>query len=249
MSSKVESIDERRQQRQEYMKEYNKHYRQTHRTEIIAYRRRNYAIKRERVLAQNQVCLSKQHPYESIYDTTDKSIIELMDNKTNEFYNAFESYLKEKTELTEDEIKHVYKLAKSAHNSITARHGFDFERAIRTYLLNQFANKGLYLYYQVPFDGCRIDFVVTKEVNDREKLDISQAIIISAKTTLSTTWRQDQHLFDKCKSYIMLTLDGTIPTETFPDNVYFCFLRNTETKGFILSADDLITTIISILLD
>ena len=148
----------------------------------------------------------------------------------------------------DDQIKIVYKKAASAYNSSVSRHGYNFEKEIRWYLLQQLKDSGLYVYYQVRFDGCRVDFVVSAEANDREKLDMTKAFIVSTKTHKTSAWREDMHLYDKCKAYVLLMLDDRVPSDTLPDNVYFCSVKNNTTFNHILSFADLIPTIKKVLL-
>ena len=247
--------EEQKEQRLAAQREYMRNYRAAHREELAEKKRTWYAIKRNRVLAQNQANRLRKLPYETLPDddssiaTRDAtSILAAIDCPDNEFYDDLVKYLKDNTELNDEQIKIVYQKAASAYNSSVARHGFNFEREIRLYLLQQLKDSGIYVYYQVRFSGCRVDFVVSAEANDREKLDMTKAFIVSTKTRMTNAWREDMHLYNKCKAYVLLTLDDRVPSDTLPDNVYFCSVKNNTTLNHILSFADLIPTIKKVLL-
>ena len=245
------SDEERRAAQREYMRKY----RAAHREELAAKKRLRYAMNRNRILAQNKQSSLREVPYETLADDADIEIRDasyILDSietlEKNEYYLDLVKYLKDNTQLNDDQIKTVYQKAASTYNSAVSRHGANFEREVRIYLLQQLKDSGLYVYYQVRFDGCRIDFVISPENNDREKLDMSKALIFSTKTRKSTAWRQDMHLYDKCKAYLLLTIDDNVPSDTLPANVYFCSVKNDTTIGHILSFNDMIPTIKSLLL-
>ena len=236
--------------------EYARRYRELHKEELNRKRRERYAINRHRILLQNsqgKIARTLQ-PYETLTSsddvqplTTESILRELDDLASNEYYYRFANFLKEKTQLSDEEIRQAYDLSVSAYGSSVSRRGYKFEEIIRKYLLQMFKGTQFYVYHQVPLDGCRIDFVVTEESKDKDKLDISKAFIVSTKTSMKTTWREDQHLYNKCKGYLMLSLDVKIPLESTPDNVYFCSPRVENTRNHLLTLKDLVTTIQSTL--
>ena len=156
-------------------------------------------------------------------------------------YQEFTSLLAEHGIEDADVIDKIYKAATTAHSATNTRKGFEFEKAIQKLLLNQLRDSDLYLYRQVPFNDCKcmIDFVITKEKAMKDRLDLSKAVVVSTKTGYGSTWREDMHLYDKCKRYFMVTLTQKIPTESLPDNVYFASPNFATLSEHVINLDSL----------
>ena len=127
--------------------------------------------------------------------------------------------------------------------------GYHFEDVINNFLLANFKDTNLKVYRQVPLNGnsCRIDFVITEEMNDKTKLDLSKSVILSTKTVVdhSSSWREDQHLYDKCKAYFFVSFGNKVPTQQTPDNVFFVSPNREEETEKALKLDSLVPKIIS----
>ena len=103
--------DEQKELRRQAQREYQRKYRELHREELTAKRRSTYAIKRNRVLAQNKSYTLRTVPYETLPDDDSTiairdaaSIQAAIDSPDNEFYQDLVKYLKDNTELNDDQI-------------------------------------------------------------------------------------------------------------------------------------------------
>ena len=168
-------------------------------------------------------------------------VLDEMQDLRDANYDEFVQLAKACDLTNEEDIKKLYDFR--AKNNIGRKMGSALERLIRRQLLNELKDTDLKLYKQVPInDGtCRIDFVVTKEVvDDKSKLQhLDHAVIVSTKTSNGTHWREDMHLYDKCAAYIMVNVEADVPTETLPDNVYFCSAKATTETDHIIQLDNL----------
>ena len=132
--------------------------------------------------------------------------------------------------VTKDNIEDIYESVARVVNSNRARRGSQFERTIQSYLVNAFKDKGIYVYSQVPVKGsnAKIDFVVSKEDTSKDKLNLLDAVIVSCKVSLRERWRVDQHLYNQCKQYYLVTMDEKLPHESMPANVHFVSTKITS---------------------
>ena len=134
------------------------------------------------------------------------------------------------------------------------RNGYYFEKVIKKLLLNIFDGTPFKLYTQVPYDNDnvrrsrKIDFVVTEEETDKDKLNLSAAVVVSCKTSFHTSWREDEILYDKCRYYIMVSLKCSIPKSPLPDNVFFCS-PSIEDGEHTIDMNSLTQTIMAMLSD
>ena len=163
---------------------------------------------------------------------------------TAEYLEKFKQMVRDADELTDDVLESAFKLARSS-TSANSKRGAAFEQSLRRNILYELRLKSQKYYVQVSVDNgsTRIDSVISNQVcEDKTKLDLSQAVIVSSKTSLSTQWREDMHLYRRCKAYIMVTLDDKIPLADLPDNVYFCS-PHYPTAGHIINLNDLIPTV------
>ena len=153
--------------------------------------------------------------------------------------------------LSDDDIDTAYKLARDSMIYRSAGRGYRFEPLVRNMLLTELDGTPLKVYYQVCINGgsCRIDFVVSPdEYEDKNDIKLDNTVIISTKTSCGTSWREDTHLYDKCKAYVMLTVETQFPTEQLPKNVYFASPHISSNDGQKLSLDGLIHLVKSELL-
>ena len=259
--SKYASEEERKAAKREYMKEYNKRYRETHKEQNAAYQAAYYASHRQR-LVQNRAnghnisafgyeVLSVEEMEQLSKAPTDMSerVIKDMDvDFTVEYQNQFKQLLSGHTPTDED-LDKAWKLARSSV-CVNSKRGYLFESVMRKNILYELRMKQQKLYSQIPINKnkCKIDFALSNEVlEDKRKLDITQAVIISTKTSLKDRWREDMHLYSSCKAYIMVTLDDKCPTEELPDNVYFCSPHYISNGTNIINLNDLLPTVMEYL--
>ena len=228
------------EQRLEARRDSQRKYRELHREQISAQKKEYYQTHREERLAhirQRRVLLGL-HTFSPSYETlkpedeldpSDKSSIsdrvsaDMSQDFDLEFWERFEAMF-EGRDIPEEQLRKAFAIARSS-SSANKKRGDAFEQTIQRNLLRAFNGSDYKLYAQVQKnDGSRrIDFVVSKEVcEDKSDLDLSQAVIVSAKTKLNTSWREDQELYSQCVAYFMVTLDTRMPTDTIPQNVYFC---------------------------
>ena len=177
-------------------------------------------------------------------------VIQQMDVDFTTEYRARVHALLEGHIPTADEIDEAFDIARSS-SAANGKRGAVFELVIRKNILYELRMQQLKLYSQVPINNgtCRIDFVISKQIcEDKRDVDVSEAIIISTKTSLNTQWREDMHLYHQCKAYIMVSLDDKCPTEAVPDNVYFCSPHYTEsTNKNIINLNSLLRTVVEYL--
>ena len=248
MPSKTKVLTEAQKQAR---REYNRKYYRTHKqacNEADKLRRRKRAFGAERLNVDEILETSDLAGY--IRNEMDT------DNEPNdEYYKEFKQRL-EGFGLTQEEIADVYYIAKRSSAANNSRRGSRFERSIKVALLNAIKDTRLHLYKQVPFeqsnDDCfrcrRIDFVISNENTHKDQLDLSKAIVISCKTGYSVEWRQDQCLFDKCKFYFMVTINGSIPRQQLPANVYFVAVNSSEpnSNSHVLSFEQMLDNILAL---
>ena len=167
----------------------------------------------------------------------------------SEGYAKFVELLKSKGITNEDDIQEIYNAAAKTKFVENSKRGYEFEKIIQTLLLNMLNETGIYLYRQVPYNNhkCRIDFVISEEKCKKDDLNVNNGIIISTKTRLGTSWREDQHLYDKCRAYFMITLDTRTPREEVPANVFFCSPNVKEESEHIINLDSLLDKIVEFL--
>ena len=168
---------------------------------------------------------------------------------TIDYQNQFKQMLSRHLLPTDEDIEQAWKLARSSV-CMNSKKGSLFESVIRKNILYELRMKHQKLYAQIPINknSCRIDFAVSNEVlDDKTKLDITQAVIISTKTSLNTRWREDMHLYTSCKAYIIVTLDDKCLTEEVPANVYFCSPHYTSNGSNIINLNDLLPTVMQYL--
>lgn len=212
------------------------------RKDEINARRRQQAVKnREKLNAQARAWRAQNKRKALVISNEERINVSDMTSETdfiktemdkevsNPYYDDYVQFLRTHDMNEEDNVKQSLLLARKYINDHNSKHGFQFEKVIQKLMLNKFQDIGIKVYRQVVIEnpdelgrGCRIDFVVSEEDTIKDKLDLSKAVIVSCKTTFSTQWREDTHLYDKCKAYIMITLKGKIPHEQLPDNVFFC---------------------------
>ena len=248
------------EERKEAQKEYQKKYRETHKEQCREYQKRyrdtNAEGRRKRLMRERirrgatsyNEELTEEDRVEEISSAVD-FIQQKMDNvQPSERYQEFVSLLAEHGIEDMDVVAKIYKAASVARNYDNSRRGFWFEKVIRQLLLNQLKDTSLYLYQQVPINDrkCRIDFVISEEKVMKDDLDLSKAIIVSTKTGFSSDWREDMHLYSQCKAYFMVTLNGGIPTEALPANVYFASASITEDTNHVISVNSLVPKIIEL---
>ena len=144
--------------------------------------------------------------------------------------NEFSEFCKTNDMTVDENIEKALAIARRICCRSNAGLGRYFELVIQKLMLNIFDETPFKVYRQVPFgqvdDNCKycrkIDFVVSEEDVPKNQLNLSKAVVVSCKTSLNTRWREDEAIFDKCKYYIMVTLDDKIPQCQLPDNVRFC---------------------------
>ena len=199
-------------------------YNQEHRDEIIRKKRELYGRFGPETLTEEDKVSSSELTSENDW---------IKQEMSKELHNApFEDYVQfcQTNDMTKMEnIKKAYLLAKHSIAASNTQRGFQFERVFQTLMLNKFEDTQFKVYRQVPYgndynlrNGRRIDFVITEENISKEKLDLSKAVVVSCKTGFGTRWREDQDIYDKCKTYIMISLAKSIPQESLQDNVFFC---------------------------
>ena len=261
--SKYATEEERKAARREYMRKY----REEHKEEIRAQKReqqRRYYQKhkeerreydRKRGHAKSAVgfeVLSVEDLDELSKAPTDMSERVISDMNIDfiaEHRQKFIQMLRD-NEQTDELLNKAFDLARKSICLNNSRKGSLFESVIRKNLLYELRMKQQKLYSQIPINknSCRIDFALSNEVvDDKTKLDLSQAVIISTKTSLCTHWREDQHLYSSCKAYVMVTLDSKCPTEKVPNNVYFCSPHYTSNGSNIINLNDLLPTVMEYL--
>ena len=167
----------------------------------------------------------------------------------------FEQYVRTHDMNVQENIDEAFRIVRNTIPFTTAR-GQALERTVKRLLLNILDGSTFKLYSQVPCDfsgidrrNCRkIDFVVTEQNCLKDKIDLSKAVVVSCKTRLSTSWREDEAIFDKCKYYIMVSLDDKIPQCQLPDNVRFC-TPSSDTSEHTIDMNALTQTIQAMLSD
>ena len=251
--------EKRREAKRAYMREYNKKYREAHKEELQQYAKGYYqqhkdSIKQRstdyyhnnhdhclaRIRKSNAARRGTNLTYESFSDSEERPTYESAATYLQEgvdgvddAYNEFTELLKSKG-MNDDDIEKAYQLARRSMIYRSSGRGYRFEPLVRNMLLTELDGTDIHVYKQVSINNgaCRIDFVVSKEVvDDKTNLKLSDAIIISTKTSCGTSWREDMHLYNKCKAYVMLSLDDDFPTEALPDNVYFASPKLTTDNG------------------
>ena len=264
---KYHTEEERKQALRQQNTERCRRYRQSHREYFREYHHKRYQAHREQRLEQQRQYdivhggLRSAVGYELLsadelealsHASTDMSerVINEMDvDFTAQYMQQFKQMLLGE-ELTDELLEQAFKLARSSTAS-NGQKGRLFELVIRKNILYELRLHKLKLYSQVSINSgtCRIDFVISKQVcEDKRDLDISQAVIISTKTGLRTSWREDMHLYSQCQAYIMVSLDDKCPTEEVPDNVYFCSPHYTEsTNKNIINLNSLLRTVMEYL--
>ena len=216
--------EERKQARREYNKEYQKRWYQEHRDTC-----RQRSNNRHAALQRCEVLTDEDRIDPSALGRVGDYITEAMKKSTNNIYEQYVQFCKTHDMTNDENIAKAYSLARHSMGTGNCHRGFDFERVIRRVMLNAFDETSFKVYKQVPLGdygqrkSCRIDFVVTEEDTSRFDVDLSKSVIVSCKTSYHSSWREDMHLYDKCKAYILITLDTrSIPTEELPSNVFFC---------------------------
>ena len=231
------------------MKDYNKQYRETHKEELKNYEKNYYAANKEKILKRandyyhehaDQI-KQQSRKYNAKRRSTNLTYESFAETETPPEYASAATYITENTDgndkahdqftellknkgLTDEEINKAYGLARQSMMYRSSQRGYRFESAVRAVLLKELTDTPYKLYKQVPINNytCKIDFVITKEeTDDKATLHLENAIIVSTKTATGTSWREDMHLYDKCKKYVMLTIETEYPMEQLPDNVYF----------------------------
>ena len=171
-------------------------------------------------------------------------IIAQVNTVVNSAKEEFKAYCRSHDMTLDSCIEEAYLITKRGGYGL--KRGLMLEKAVRQVLLNLFEGTDAKLYKQVPVDfandNCalcrRIDFVVTKQDCLKNQIDLSQAIVISCKTSLDSNWREDESLFSRCKLYIMVSLDERMPRCQLPSNVLFA-KPNVEPAKNIINLNDL----------
>ena len=159
-----------------------------------------------------------------------------------EAYTEFVELLKSKGIENPDDIEAIHKASQRAFIANNRQRGAGFEKVVLKMLLNLLNGTNLKVYTQVPTNErkCRIDFVITEQTEFKDRLDLSKAVVVSTKTSLSSsTWREDMHLYDKCKRYFMLTMDVRMISEALPSNVYFASPNYTTESEHAINLDSM----------
>ena len=208
-------------------------------------RNRKSAVGFEVLTAEELETLSKQ--------PTDMSrrIMQSMDvDFTSEYFEKFKNALSV-PEVTEEVLRNAFSIARSS-SAANKRRGQAFENTIRSNILYELRDHQQKLYTQVPTDDnkCFIDFIISnEEVKNKKDINLSDAVIVSTKTRLSTEWREDIPLWARCKAYIMVTLDKKFPRQSLPSDVYFCSPYVTKDTSNYINLNSLIPTIMDYLDD
>ena len=252
--SESQIIDAKKLKQKEYYREwYQKHrdeqikhmseYYHQHRDEVLEYHRKRY-----RENNKNSFSLKPGSTEFTCDNVCEYINSEMKQVQSNEYYDKFVSICKSHN-MSDNEINEVNELILKARSAKASRRGFGFERVIQNVLLSRMNQAGLHLYRQVPVNDskCRIDFVVSATNTNVYDLDLSECVIVSTKTGFSTAWREDMHLYDKCKLYIMITMSTYVPREQLGPNVYFASTRVTQDSNNLITIDSAIAKIIEAL--
>ena len=248
--------------RREHMREYARQYYLAHKEEKLEYGRKYREEHKEakRAYDLKRGCARSSLGYEvlSVEDMQDLSkaptdmsvrVVNDMDvDFTAEHRQKFIQMLRD-NEQTDELLNKAFDLVRKSNIS-NRKKGALFESVMRKNILYELRMKQQKYYTQVIIDGgsTRIDSVISNEVlDDKTKLNLSQAVIISTKTSLTTAWREDQHLYTRCRAYIMVTLCDKFPSASLPDNVYFCSPHVTEGSDHIINLNDLLPTVMKYL--
>ena len=266
--TKYANEEERKAARREYMKEYGRKYREEHRATKCEYDRKyreehreahcEYMRKYNRKSGQAKSAVGYEvltiEDMEQLSKApTDMSVRVIKDmdiDFTIEYQNQFKQLLNRHIVPTEEDIDEAWKLARSSVSGAGPKRGYLFESVMRKNILYELRMKQQKYYTQINIDGgaTRIDSVISNEVlEDKTKLNLSQAVIVSTKTSLATKWKEDMHLYSRCKAYVMVTLDDKFPSAALPDNVYFCSPHVTERSAHIINLNDLLPTVMQYL--
>ena len=116
----------------------------------------------------------------------------------------FDEYCQSHDMNVQEHRDEAYRIARAVGPTNSLR-GNLFERIIRRVMLNIFDDTPFKVYKQVPYDHTkddmlrcrRIDFVVAEEDTLKDQVDLSQAVVVSCKTSLGAHWREDEALYDK----------------------------------------------------
>ena len=260
---KYATLDERRELDNQRRREWY----WLHRDEINAKRREYAARNRERINAQGRALARSKRRALVLTDEDRVDLSDYINDSTfimsemakepaSATYLDYVNFVKTHDMTNDVNVERSLILARKYLTERNSRHGKLFEDALQKLLLNRFDGTEFKVYRQVlipnPNDlgrGCKIDFVVTDEDTCKDDLDLTRAVIISCKTAFSTQWREDMHLYDKCKAYIMVTLNGKIPHDQLPDNVFFCKPGMVEFNDHMIDMADFTQTIADLLTD
>ena len=248
---------------------HKKEYHQNNKEHRSQYMHSRYIANRETILAKQKEAYRKNHPQQYTLDQYDSSTKTASEYLTEQMaapmmcdhHKAFVQMLHDKGIDDESFITELYEKASKAHFVETRLSGQKFEAAVKNVLESLLNDTEYVIHPQLPLDTssdtssedssagptCYIDFVITKGPCDRESVDLSQAIIISAKLRAGTQWREDMHLYSRCKGYVLLTLVSQVPTEAMPDNVRWCSPNCTVSEGKKLALNDLLEWINEVL--
>ena len=209
--------------------ERHRRYNETHKGEILtknrlAYRKRRYHFHAERLAEADRVEISK------LESENDFVKSEMTKQIPNPHHQQFIEFCKNNDMTQDSNIEEAYSLVKRSICFDNTSRGFMFEKVVKKLMLNKFEDTQFKVYSQVPYDALndnynycrRIDFVVSTEDTDKDKLDLSKAVIVSCKTGIGTNFHEDERLYADCKAYIMITLGQKLPQSELPDNVFFC---------------------------
>lgn len=236
-----ERIQAQRQQYKEYYQRHRelvlqrkKQYHQTHKEHELLYRKQH----REEKRLKNRLRRGYKYVLLTDAEKVDDSQLECPNDWIKQQIESYQNTLNidefadfiRTHDMNDDEnINEAFRVAERLGLARRSGKGQYFERLTQKLMLNKFEETPFKVYRQVPYGNindyryCRkIDFVVSEEDNEKDKLDLSKSVIVSCKTTLGTAWREDEAIFSKCKAYIMISLDNNIPTDPLPDNVFFC---------------------------
>ena len=259
--SKYTTEEERKEAKRESARRYYQNHKEQQRAHIRKYQlehgHNRSALGYEVLSAEDNAALS--HAPTSM---TERVLADMNVDYTAEYMDKFKQMLLDADELTDDVLESAFTLARSS-TSANSKRGAAFEQSLRRNILYELRLKPQKYYVQVSVDNgaTRIDSVISNQVcDDKTKLDLSQAVIVSYKTSLSTQWREDMHLYPHCKAYVMVTLDDKYPQWDLPDNVYLCSPHYkcgtagtctkygaTGTSGNIINLNDLIPTVMKYL--
>ena len=242
------------EERKAAKREYQRKYREAHKQELNEANRRYVETHKEEVRRRNRDhqravrgtnCFNEELSSDDII--ADSSVNSYVISEMNKAvitpeYEQFVSLLRSKGIENEEDIQEILVSAQRATFRNRTQHGFYFEQIILKALLNMIKDTSLYVYKQVPINNhtCRIDFVISNQKVQKDDLDIAHSVIVSTKTQYGMTgWREDMHLYDKCRAYFMVTLSDKVPTETLPDNVYFASPNFSTLSEHVINLDSL----------